>query len=194
MNNIINRRRDLVVLITPEDVKVYSNIGVNVIDESLLPVIKIAQDLYIKKALGETLYNNLLAEWDLANRVPADLRDSTQTPDAIDYKALYNQLFLPLIWWSVTHYIFLNGVKITEKGVMFNQSDYAVNGEYEAIRAYEDRMRVTAQNYQEQLLCYIAETFKDDQVINLQVKSVGNYFGGIYLPHKVNSCKQCLTK
>ena len=191
MNPVINRRNDLTLLVTPEDVKTFTNIGQNVNDLNIIPIIFLAQELYIKTVLGEPLYLRLLTEWNAANRVPANLPDGTLGPDTTNYKELYQEFYQALIWWSYTHFIFVNGVKVEEKGVMLNQSDYAENGGLELIRQTENRVRSIAQNYQDAFICYVKETFKDNTEVKENSKSNGTTFSGIYFPNKVKNCKQC---
>jgi hypothetical protein len=181
------------VFVTPEDVKTYCNVGANVNSVNMLPIIKLAQDLYIKKVMGKTLYDKFLVEWDLANRVADNLRDATQTSDIIDYKELYKQFFLPLVWWSYTHFIYSNGIKVEEKGVMLNNSAYAENGGLELVRAVEDRTRAIAQNYQDEFVCYVKDTFKDEINIKDETSSNGTSNPGIFFPsaNRNKLCKKC---
>ena len=189
--NPIDRRNDLNILVTPSDIKTYTNLSPNVNDLTIRPVIFLCQRLYVQTVLGDTLYNKLMVEWDNANRVPADLPDGTLGPDTTNYKELYQEFYQALIWWSYTHLIFVNGVKIEEKGVMLNQSDYSENGGFELIRQVENRVRSVAQTYQDKFTCYVKDTFKEDEDVKVESKSNGTTFSGMYFPNKVKTCKSC---
>lgn len=184
--------QDLFRFINPDEVKVYCGVGGNVREEAILPCIQTAQDLKIKKALGETLYNKLVVEFTTASFNPNNLADGTLNADGINYKELYFQMFKPLIWWTAYYSMNNIGVKVEEKGIMLNTSDYAENAEYNGLKLKEDRTRKTAEEYTEELYCYINDTFKDDEDFENESVDAGRRFSGIYFPNKsARKCNNC---
>lgn len=182
---------DLFRFISPDEIKVYCGVAKNVRDEQITPQIQLAQTLKLEIALGSTLYQELKDEFVLANGNPNNLRDATQTPNGVDYKALYFKCFPVLVWWTAFYSVNVIAMKIEEKGIMYNDSDYAENGQFDAMKFKEDRIRKVAEEYTETLYCYLKDNFKDDKEFKEESKDEGRRFSGIYFPIKPKSCSKC---
>lgn len=180
--NIISNRQSFRPLVTPSDIKTYCPISSNINDNEIIPSILRAEELVIAEVLSMPLYSKLLDEWALANYNPDDIRDNTQSPDGVNYKELYQQLYKPLIWHSFTYFIPENAIKITEKGIMLNNADYSENGALPVMKELEHRYRSQAGVYTERLIAYVKDTFKDDK--NVTPKEQGGYHSPFYFKHK----------
>ena len=186
----IQDRLNIPILINTQDILTLCGISANVQETNLIPSILIATDTYIKPTLGKTLYDSLMVEWIAALKNPNNLPDGTLAP-FIDYKTLYIDYVRPsLAWWAYTDFIPVNGLKVEEKGVMLNDSDYGTNAGVEGINKIETRARKNAENYTERLHCYLKETFKDNVDFNKQTEPEGKFFSGIFFPQS-KSCSTC---
>jgi hypothetical protein len=194
----IQDRQDLFRFIQPQDIKTLCNMGSNVVDEELIPNIVLSQDTKIQTVLGKTLYNELVAEFIAANYNPALLPDGTTLPNQINYQELYQEIYKPLVWWSYYNSLAPIAIKIEEKGVQLNDSDYSDNAGIIGLKEVEARARKYAEHYQELLFCYINETFKDRTLPTYRTELVkesreeGKRFSGIYFPHQ-RGCVKCNT-
>ena len=182
---------DVFRFINPDEVKVYCGVGANVRDAQIIAQIQLAQSLKLEIALGSTLYNDLKNEFILANGNPNQLADGTTNADGINYKELYFKCFPCLVWWTAFYSINVIAVKVEEKGIMYNNSDYAENSEIDGFKLKEDRVRKVAEEYTEALYCYLKDTFKDDEEFKEESKDEGRRFSGMYFPVKVGKCRGC---
>lgn len=182
---------DLFRFISPDEVKVYCGVSNNVRNEVITPQIQLAQNLKLKIALGDTLYEKLKAEFITANYNPNNLPDSLTSLDGVDYKQLYQECFPSLVWWTAYYSMNVIAIKIEEKGIMANNSDYAENTEFDGLKLKEDRVRKVAEEYTEQLYCYLNENFKDDKDFTDESEDEGRRFSGMYFPTKPTKCKDC---
>jgi hypothetical protein len=188
---------DLFRFIEPSEISVYCGFETTIYEKTILPSIQIAQDLKLKKNLGDVLYNKLKDEFLLANKNPNNIRDSSQSPDGIDYKGLYFKCFPVLVWWSAVYSLSDVAIKIEQKGIMFDSADYAENGALETFKFKEARLKTTAEEYTEELVCYLEETFPKNSEANSLVKyqeesvEEGTRSCGIFFPKKFSSCKKC---
>ena len=191
--NTITNRQAIRTLVQPSDVKLYVPLGTNIVDVTLTPHIITATDTVINPIVGKRLFDRFMAELIAANYITADLPDSTQSVDAVDYKELYQQMYLPLIWHSALHSLPFIAVKMTEKGIMLNNSDYSDNGGIVALNEMKFTIRKTAELYTEQLQCYIKDTFKEDKDVMSEHKDEGGFFSGIHFQRRVKSCDSCMS-
>lgn len=159
---VVQRRAVIFKLITPSDVKVYTGMAANINDDNLQIPIQTAQTLKIKKILGETLYGKLRAAYITAGYDRDNLPTALTTTDGIDYQSLYDQIVLPLAWWAYIESIIGLSVKVDEKGVMYNGSDYSENAQKEGYFMVVNRQTKIAEAYTDTLIDYICETFKND--------------------------------
>lgn len=189
----ITDRMDNSLLISDKDIKLYCDVSANIQSSSFVPSIILAQDLKILPEIGETLYNELVAEWILANRNVNNLPDGSLSANTFNYRELYKRILKPLVWWSYTTSIAGMSIKVEEKGVMLNKADYADNSLFTGIKEAETRARKNAEYYTEQLRCYIKEVISkriDADSVKNEPKKVAGFFGGIYFRND-SSCGDC---
>ena len=87
--DVVNKRREQFIFVTPEQVKVATGLAANINDDNLIVPIITASNLRIKPILGTTLFNNLKAHYIASNYNPNALPDGSTLPDNINYKELY---------------------------------------------------------------------------------------------------------
>lgn len=192
--NQINKRNDIFTLITVEDVKTYTPLRANVEPSQLKSSIFNAELLYIKNALGKTLYDELVNEFVAVQGNPNLLPDGSTLPNATNYKELYQQMKLALIWYSYYMIIPVLGIKLTEKGVEYQNSDFSDNGELKAINELESRALIVAKQHLDNLTCYIDKTFtsKRNEIVQ-ESNNLSTTSQFIYIP-KSHRCKSCTSK
>ena len=181
ISNLVKKRSELFKFVTPETVKLTTGL-VNSISEDILiiPIIN-SQNLNILPVLGATLYNSLKTHFIAANYDPDNLPDGSTLPDNIDYRGLYNQLVPVLCWWSAVHALMVISVKIDDKGIMYNNSDYSSNGELPAYNQVNNKMTKIAESYTDIFLEYMKETFKNNKEVVKESVPVGRKrFATIY--------------
>lgn len=183
--NILVQQTDLFRFISPDELSVYCGVSANVREEHIIPNIILAQDLFLKKLLGNTLYNDLKDEFINANYIPNNLPDGTTTTNAINYKQLYAECFPALVWWTAYYSIKNLSIKITETGLMFNDTDYSENGKMEVLNLSEDRCRKIAEEYTVVLKTYLDNTFKTNGQYEEEKTEIGERFSGMYFKRKV---------
>lgn len=188
--DVYTQRSQLFTFVTPEQVKINTGLAANVNDDNLYIPIITATDLYIKPILGETLFNNLKNHFIAVNRDPSLLPDGTTLPDNINYKELYDKMFLPLIWWSYIESLINIAVKVEEKGIMYNGSSFSENAELAGYNQINNRQRKIAENYTDFFRCYVKDTILDKQLKDEQ-KETGTTSYQIFFPKKSNVCKDC---
>lgn len=192
MQTIIERM-DSINLITDKEIKFYCDVSANIQSSSFTPSIILAQDTKILPEIGETLFNELLNEWKIANRNVNNLPDGTTSANTFNYRELYQRILKPLVWWSYTTSIAGMSIKVEEKGVMLNKADYADNSLFTGIKEAETRARKNAEYYTEQLRCYIKDVISkriDADTIKNEPQKVAGFFGGIYFRND-SSCNDC---
>lgn len=190
----INSRYTFDTLITTKDVKQYCNLNANVQDALIIPSIITATDTKIIPVISKQLYQELINELILVNMNPNNLPDGTTLPNNFNYKELYQEILKPLVWWSYSLLIPNIGIKVDEKGIMLNDSDFSENGGLNLIREAETRARKTAEYYTEQLNCYVKEVTKkreDSQALESDQSLVSGFFNGLYFPKKHKRCTDC---
>jgi hypothetical protein len=189
----INSRMDIVNLIDDKDIKLYCNVSANIQSSLFVPAIILAQDTKIEPEIGHTLFNELMNEWILAGGIVANLPDGSLSANTFNYRELYKQILKPLVWWAYTEAIPGISIKVEEKGVMLNQSEYAENTQMIGIKEAETRARKNAEYYTERLRCYVKDIISkriDAEEIKDEPKKVAGFFGGVYFPDS-SSCNNC---
>lgn len=189
--DIVNNRINLFKLVTPQQVIVNTGLQANITGDSINIPIVTAMNLKIKPILGNTLFGKLKQEYIAANYDANLLPDSNTSVDGIDYKELYEKVFLPLCWWSFIEALIYMSVKLDEKGLTYHQADYVSNGEITAYNQVNNRQKKIAENYTEELVCYVKETFKNDTVIAKELGLEGTYSSGIYFWKPNKKCRYC---
>lgn len=157
LQDIIAQKEALITFIEPLYVKVHTTVSPNLNDGVIKTSIWQAQNQYTKSVLGLELYNKLLDLWITANKIPQNLPDAGQSIDGNDYRALYFACLDSLCWFSYYNIILNTGVKIDEKGVMTNNSDYSENGGIELIAMMQRNIKNIASEHQETLRRYILD-------------------------------------
>ena len=129
---VLNAVNAIKTLVKPIDIKTFCPVDANISDVRLKKAINTAQGRDILGALGMTLYDRLMAEWDASGGVPLGLPDGSYidaitTPSAIppiivgdttDYRTLYRWVAPALIWWSFAGVLPFLVTKIGEKGLI----------------------------------------------------------------------------
>lgn len=189
--NIINERLAKVTLITEDDIKVNTPMSANKSKSSLINHICVSQDLHIRKILGATLYDKLLAEWVANLKVADDLPDGTGTGtppiisgDTTNYKQLYWEVYKPLIWWSYVLSLSDVAIQVSEAGLLFRSTQNAESGGIEGLKKLVAENEAIARSYTEMLLTYINETFCNDESVDAEKKDIGGASIGIFIPRK----------
>ncbi len=188
--DVYTKRSQLFTFITPEEVKINTGLAANLNDDNLYIPIITATDIYIKPILGDTLFTNLKNHFIAVNRDPSQLPDGTTLPDNINYKELYEKMFLPLCWWSFIESLIVVAVKVEEKGIMYNGSSFSENAELSGYNQVNNRQKLIAENYTDQFRCYVKETIIDKQLKDEQ-KNSGTTEYNLFFPITRNTCKDC---
>jgi hypothetical protein len=183
-------RSEQFTFITPQQVKIVTGLAPNINDDNLVVPIVTAMNLRLKPILGVTLYNNLKQHYIDVNYNADALPDGSTLPDNINYKELYGELYNMLCWWSFVQSLLGIAVKIDEKGIMFNGSDYSVNAEMTGYNKVSDYNQKIAEMYTDQLVCYVRETITDKQ-LKAGVTESGTTQFATFFPNKRNSCGEC---
>lgn len=199
--DIIRLKQAEIILISENDVKTFTPLSANKVTTSIINYIVLSQDLQIKKILGSTLFNKLMAEWVVANYDQAFLPDGTGTNppiivgDTINYQELYQQIRKPLIFWSYVLALPTIAIKVTESGVMLNNTDFSESAGLVGLNRLVNEGEMVARSYTEQLKDYICDTFSNDSDVQTESKDVAGVSIGIFVPkkrwHSSKRCKNC---
>lgn len=189
--DIINQRNAIVTFVSEDDIKVHTYIEANKAQTTIIPSIIIAQDLYIKKNLGQVLYAKLLAEWIANSEVADDLPDGTPggtapiiSGDTTDYKTLYQEIFKPLIWWTYTLALCNIAIKPSEAGLIFRATDNSETAGLEGLIKVQKEADAIARAYTEILIVYIAGLQCTTQDIANDSTKTGAASVGVFVPKK----------
>ena len=187
--DVVTKRREQFLFVTPDQVKISTGLAANITNDVLIVPIITATNLRIKPILGITLFNNLKAHYIAANYNPNFLPDGSTLPDNINYKELYFEMFDALCWWSYIEALINIAVKVEEKGIMYNNSDYSTNGELVGYEKVSSRQTKIAEAYTDAFYCYVNDTIKSQDLKNEQIESSTTNFT-TYFP-KSNNCNDC---
>lgn len=193
---VIDAKKNEFLFVTELMLKTTTPISANKLQTSLINYITLAQDMYIKKTLGGSLYSLLSNEWIAATYNTSLLPDGTyvdpiSTPDAnppivfgdkTDYLRLYNEILKPLIWYSYVLALPHIAVKVEESGVMLNRTDYSDSSGMVGLNRLIKEGNGAAQSYMEDLQHYIECTFKCDEISN--AVDVGGASIGVFVPRR----------
>lgn len=185
-NDVVFSKTNQVVFITELDVKTFTPLSANKVQTSIINHILTAQDVQIQKILGKNLYDKLYAEWVNANYDPNQLPvgDGAITPiisgDTTNYRELYEQIKLPLIWWSYTVSLPHIAIKVEEAGIMLNKTDYSESSGIVGLDRLVAEARNVAASYTQTLKEYICETFPQAN----DTKNVGTNTISVFVPKK----------
>jgi hypothetical protein len=189
--DVITKKLNLKVLVTELDVKTVTPVAANKAVSTIVNHIVTSQDLRIKKALGNSLYKALLVEWLANNQDATTLPDGTTTGtppqvsgDTTNYKELHEYIYMPLCWWAYVLGLSTTAIKVSEAGLTIG---YAENSEAAGIEGIIQLVRdgkEIAEQYTENLIEYIEETFVDNLVVNSEAEDVGGVSSKIYVAQK----------
>lgn len=126
-------------LITAKEVKLLTSIENNVSDDTIFPLIEIAQEAHIKPILGETLYNKMIIN-----------------PNA--YPDLYEKLKKPLAFWVFWEYLPFSYIKITNKGLVKRTSDHSETLAADEFRMMRNEVREFAKMLTNSLIQYLEKS------------------------------------
>lgn len=183
-------RSEQFTFVTPQQVKIVTGLAPNINDDNLVVPIVTAMNLRLKPILGVTLYNSLKQHYIDANYDANLLPDGSTLPDNINYKELYSELYYMLCWWSFVQALLGIAIKIDEKGIMFNSSDFAVNSELVGYNKVSDSNQKIAEMYTDQLVCYVRTAITDKQLKAGENESGTTQFA-TFFPNKRNFCENC---
>ena len=186
--DVVQRRLNILLLVSEIEVKALTPIEANKVTTSLVPHIKVSQDLNIKKILGPTLFGKLMAEWKKNNQVAGDLPDGTAsgTPpivadDKTNYKELYNNLYEPLIWWSYVISLAPTLIKVGETGLLLRDTDNSISAGLEGLYKMVKEGEGIARSYTEDFQLYVEGTFRSNEDVQEESKDVGGAFIKVYV-------------
>ncbi len=188
--DVIHARQVQILLISELDVKTFTPLSANKVTTSIINYIILAQDFQIKKVLGITLYDKLIAEWIVSNYNPNMLPDGTGTippiilGDTINYRQLYEEIKKPLIWWSYIISLPYLAIKVEEVGIMLNSTDYSESSGIIGLDRMVKEGQMVARSYTEALKEYICTTFSNDVDVNAEKVDTGGTSIGIFIPRK----------
>jgi len=169
--DVVNKRREQFIFVTPEQVKVATGLAANINDDNLIVPIITASNLRIKPILGTTLFNNLKAHYIASNYNPNALPDGSTLPDNINYKELYFEMYDALCWWSYIESLINIAIKIEEKGIMYNTSENSINGELDGYEKVSSRQTKIAEAYTDLFVTYVTDTIKSVDLKKEQIES-----------------------
>ena len=168
-------------LITEQEVKNYTDLPNNLKTSNLSFSITVAQDLYIRSAIGEDLYSELL--------------DQTQndTLTALNLTLLNgdNRLFrgikFALAWWVAYEvYPYLH-TKVTPTGIQTKSTDEAISADSRDVEMRRNIAKKKAEYYLDQLIKYLCDKdtdyplFRDNSLDNTTMLYDGYGQSGIVL-------------
>jgi hypothetical protein len=182
-------RSEQFTFVTPQQVKIATGLAANINDDNLIVPIITASNLRMKPILGVTLFNSLKAHYIAANYDPNQLPDGSTLPDNINYKELYFEMYDALCWWSFIESLINIAVKIEEKGIMFNGSDFSTNAELVGYEKVSSRQTKIAEAYTDAFVCYVKDTIKIKELKDEQIESSTTNFT-TYFPNTGN-CGNC---
>ena len=186
----VTLRSEQFTFVTPQQVKIATGLAPNINDDNLVVPIITAMNLRLKPILGTTLYNSLKQHYIDANYNANALPDGSTLPDNINYKELYSELYNMLCWWSFVQALLGIAIKVDEKGIMFNSSDFATNSELVGYNKVSDNNQKIAEMYTDQLVCYVREAITDKQLKAGENESGTTQFA-TFFPNKRNFCEGC---
>lgn len=181
ISNLITDRRSMFKFITPYDVKLVTGLPSSIEDDKLITPIINASLLRLEPILGKTLYAQFKEQFIIANYDPTMLPDGSTLPDNINYKELYQEMYHMLCWWSYIESLIDISLKTSNKGIMYNNSDYADNSGKEGYNQLNNRQKMIAESHTDRFIDYIKNTFKlNKDVVKESVPSGRKYFATIY--------------
>lgn len=166
-----------ILFISEAYLKQFSNVHDNVDPKYIKEGIRKAMDKYIQPALGTNLYNTI------ENNI--EVSSGNMSPNL--YKTLVDTLIMPAMKeWAIYEMRYELHFKITNKGVVTQQSENSTSAELAAIDRIFDKRKNDAEWYTQRLidyLCVNASSFPEyNNNTDPQIQSQKNaYSSGWYL-------------
>ena len=142
-------------LITEQEVKNWTGISNNVQSSNLSFAITISQDLFIRTALGEKLYEELLDQ--VQNNTLTALNTTLLNGD----DRLFRGVKPGLAWWVAYEvYPYLHS-KVSPTGIQSKSTDEAVSIDSRALEMRRNNAKKKGEYYIDQLICYLKDNTTD---------------------------------
>jgi hypothetical protein len=142
-------------IITEQEVKNWTDISNNVQSSSLAFAITISQDLYVRTALGEKLYEELVGQ------VATDTLTALNTTLLNGNDRLFRGIKPGLAWWiAYESYTYLHS-KISPTGIQSKSTDQAVSIDSRSLEIRKNMAKKKAEYYIDQLICYLRDNETD---------------------------------
>lgn len=176
-------------LITEQEVKNWTDISNNVQTTNLSWSITVAQDLYIRSALGEDLYSELLGQ------VENDTLTALNTTLLNGDDRLFRGLKSALAWWVAYEvYPYLHS-KVSPTGIQSKSTDEAVSIDSRSLEIRRNMAKKKAEYYLDQLIQYLCDKstdyplFRDNSLGNTTLLTDGYGQSGIILDEETPDYK-----
>lgn len=176
--------------ITCEYLKSHTVINSNVADELLLNCIFEAQSIHIQQLIGTDLYNKL------ANLVQTN---TVNDPANADYKVLLDEYVCPTTaYWAVVECIPSMAMKIVNKGVERQNSEWSTPSAINEIEYLRDDWRNKAEFFSQRLTNYLLQNRRlyPELLQNYEIDKLrpsnGEYFSGIVFDEGLCPCERTM--
>ena len=142
-------------IITEQEIKNWTDISNNVQSSSLAFAITISQDLYVRTALGEKLYEELVGQ--VANNTLTALNTTLLNGN----DRLFRGIKPGLAWWiAYESYTYLHS-KISPTGIQSKSTEQAVSIDSRSLEIRKNMAKKKAEYYIDQLICYLRDNESD---------------------------------
>ena len=142
-------------LITEQEVKNWTDISNNVQSSSLSFAITMAQDLYVRTALGEKLYEEILTQ------VKNNTLTALNTTLLNGNDGLFRGIKSGLAWWvAYTVYPYLHS-KVSPTGIQSKSTDEATSIDSRSLEIRKNLAKKNAEYLIDQLICYLRDNESD---------------------------------
>lgn len=154
------------LLISPNTIKAYGDINLNVDDSKLAAAIRVAQNVYLVDIIGIDLVERL--QELVYNSMKELSGDTIDSEDFVQYKTLLDEYVEPvLVYETASQLSILNTLKIRNMGTVKN-SDVNVNttqaAEYKYLQSYYETFATDAINKMMAFLCENKKAFKESKI------------------------------
>lgn len=176
---IIDNRKNLILLVTEDDVKTFTPLSPNKVQQSISQYILLAQETILKDILGKTIYDTLIAEWIIAGFDPLLL----PIIDGINYSTLYDELYKMMIWNSYKIALPYIAIKVEETGIMLNDTDWSENAGMVGLNRLVSEGQYVSRNYTQAFIDYFYTTYPKDTTESKDFGGEGLNTIGIFVPN-----------
>ena len=188
----MDEKRAIALLISEKDIKKITGTSANIGETSLITYIKLAQDLIIKKVLGETLFQRLLDEWIDAGydktKLPTDAFDIANPPiisgDDTNYQELYENVYMAAVWHAHRLSLPFIAIKITQAGITLSETEFSQSAGLVGLDRLQREVEEIANLYTDELNCYVQESLQDIESVQEEAKEVGGSHVGIFVANR----------